>query len=383
MRHDSRRSSASLIWTVTMTATGMGSTMLGPFLPHLLSYWNIHDRQGGMLVAALFLGSFSGTLALPDRLDRSLHRGAIAATLGCLSFAWTTHVSTGFCPALIALLVLGFGMGQLMSSINLLVGAAPDETRSNRLANLSAAWCIGAMLSPALSTVLVRSVSPSLRLAFFAPLFLLPLAAPRSNYSAPARLVPLMQWSAWLASDALLGTLIFLVYGGIEASISAWMPAFAARQSTGHTAAAQWTLSLFWLGLIVGRTVVGALVAPQAEGLLLRFATLASVTCLFWLIFAPTVAQILACSAVMGICMAPLFPLLLSAVLSRRYSNRTVGLMLACCALGSAIFPYLLGLLSNFSSLRVGMIIPIAGLCFLIAFRLKSPPHYAIPDLAP
>jgi FHS family glucose/mannose:H+ symporter-like MFS transporter len=365
-----------------MAVTGIGSTMLGPLLPHLLAYWHIDDHQGGMLVASLFLGSFSGTLAISDPLDRCLRRGAICATSGCLGFAWATHLPTGFQTALIALLVLGFGMGQLMSSVNLLAGAAPDEMRSRQLANLGAAWCAGAVLSPSLSTVLVQSISPSLRLALFAPLFLLPLIARPSHYSAPAPLPPRIQGSAWIANGALLCTLIFLVYGGIEASISAWMPAFATRQSTSHAAAAQWTLSLFWLGLIVGRTLVAALVAPQSEVLILRFATLASVTCLFWLIFAPTFAQILACSVVMGICIAPLFPLLLSAALSRGYSNRAMGVMLACCALGSAVFPYLLGLLSNFSSLRVGMVLPIAGFCFLIAFRWKSP-QLATADFAP
>jgi FHS family glucose/mannose:H+ symporter-like MFS transporter len=325
-----------------------------------------------MLVTCLFLGSFSGTLALSNNLDRCLRRGTICATSGCLGFAWATHLTTGFRPALTALLVLGFGMGQLMSSINLVVGAAAEEIRSNQLANLGAAWCTGAVLSPLLSTILVQSVSPSLRLALLAPLFLLPLAAPRSHPSAPTQLPSRMQSSAWLANGALLCTLIFLVYGGIEASISAWMPSFATRQSAGHAAAAQWTLSLFWLGLIVGRTLVGALVAPQSEALVVRFATLASVACLLWLIFAPTFAQVLACCVVTGICIAPLFPLLLSAALSRGYSNRTMGLMLACCALGSAVFPYLLGLVSDFSSLRVGMVLPIAGFCFLLTFRLKS-----------
>jgi fucose permease len=270
-------------------------------------------------------------------------------------------------------------MGQLMSSINLVVGAAPDETRSRRLANLGAAWCIGAVLSPSLSTVLLQSASPSLRLALFAPLFLLPLVAPPSGQFVRAQLSSRIQSSTWLSNGALLCTFTFLVYGGVEASISAWMPAFATRYSAGPLAAAQWVLSVFWLGLIIGRTLIANLVVPRMEPLLLRFATLASIACLFWLILVPSFAQALAGSAVMGICMAPLFPLLFSAALSRGYSNHTMGIILACCALGSALFPYLLGLLSNLSSLRVGMTLPIAGLCFLILFRWNSP-QYSTPN---
>src|SRR5579859_3857293 len=65
----------SFLWRWTMAFTGVGSTMLGPLLPHLLPFWRIHDHEGGMLVASLFLGSFSGTLAMSERLERCLRRG--------------------------------------------------------------------------------------------------------------------------------------------------------------------------------------------------------------------------------------------------------------------------------------------------------------------
>lgn len=52
-----------------MAFTGVGSTMLGAFLPGLLVHWQIHDHQGGMLVASLFLGSFAGTLSISEHLD--------------------------------------------------------------------------------------------------------------------------------------------------------------------------------------------------------------------------------------------------------------------------------------------------------------------------
>jgi MFS transporter, FHS family, glucose/mannose:H+ symporter len=366
----------SHLWRWTMAFTGVGSTMLGPFLPHLLTYWSISDREGGMLVASLFLGSFSGTLAMSDHLEQCLRRGAWTATLGCAGFAGATGIARGFVPGMLALLVMGFGMGQLMSSLNLLVGGGPETTRARELAGLSAAWCAGAVLAPCLSTVLLQAVAPSLRLALFSPLFLVPLNGlgaghwgAQNSRKEEARL----DWRAGILKGALLCTIMFVVYGGIEASLSAWIPAFVVRYSAGRLAAAQWILSLFWLGLIAGRVAVAAFVTPQNERMLLRYAMGATAVCVGWLLAAGSLVQATVCSAAMGICIAPLFPLLLSSVLARQFSNRTMGIMLAGCALGSALLPFLLGILSNLFSLRVAMVLPIAGLLFLLMLQWESP----------
>ena len=53
-----------VIWNLTFVLTGIGSTFLGSFLPRLTILWHLRDRQAGMLVAALFLGSFTGTMLL-------------------------------------------------------------------------------------------------------------------------------------------------------------------------------------------------------------------------------------------------------------------------------------------------------------------------------
>jgi fucose permease len=167
--------------------------------------------------------------------------------------------------------------------------------------------------------------------------------------------------------------LAFLIYGGIEASIGAWVPVFATRYSAGPLAATQWILSLFWIGLIVGRVLMAKFVSPASEELLLRTAMFASLICLLWLLAAPSFTQIATAAAAMGICLSPLFPLLLSTALSGGYSNRTMGVMLACCALGSALFPWLLGILSSAFSLRTGMMVPIAALISLVLFRWNVP----------
>lgn len=368
----------SPVWMITMAFSGVGSTMLGPLLPHLLAQWHLHDHQGGMLVACLFLGSFSGTLSLSRRLDYSLRRGAWITTAGCLVLGLSTFFAQGFVVGLVSLLVMGFGMGQLMSSINLLVGAAPVSIRSRALAHVSAAWCVGAVLSPVLSTVLVHSLSPSMRLTLFAPVFLLPLLAgplqPRES-ATPTRA---LGWRAYVSGGALIFILILLVYGGIEASISAWIPAFAHRYSGSPLSVAQWLLSLFWIGLIAGRVGTAAISTPSRESTILRVAIFGSLACLVCLLVSPTLVPIAGWSLLMGICMGPLFPVFLSIALSYGYPVRVMGGILAACALGSALLPFLLGVLSSLFSLRVGMVLLVLGLFLLLLFAEDSPRQAAV-----
>jgi MFS transporter, FHS family, glucose/mannose:H+ symporter len=372
-----RARAGSSVWRFTMAFTGIGSTMLGSFLPHLLAQWHLHDHQAGLLIGSLFLGSFSGNLLVSNRLESSLRRGAWAAAIGCALFAWSIHLDHGFAGGLLALLLLGFGMGHLMSSINLLVGATPSDSRARELANLGAAWCAGAILSPLLSTVLVSKVSPSVRLGFLALLFLLPIivttddlmlqpASPRDDKDDSR---------GFNTRGALTCTMALLIYGGIEASINAWVPSFAARYSGGTIAASQWILSLFWLGLIFGRTLTGTIVSPALEGLLLRMAIIGSSLCLLSLLLFTSMIQIWVGTTLLGVCIAPAFPLLLSTTLSFGYSNRVMGMILASCALGSALFPWLLGILSSLASLRVGMALPLLCLLTLAILRWNSPHH--------
>ena len=101
--------------------------------------------------------------------------------------------------------------------------------------------------------------------------------------------------------NAMLCTLAFLVYGGIEASIGAWVPVFATRYTAGPLAAAQWILSLFWFGLIVGRLFMAHFTSPSFEKTLLRTAIVASALCLLWFLAAPSFAQVAAAAAIMGV----------------------------------------------------------------------------------
>jgi MFS transporter, FHS family, glucose/mannose:H+ symporter len=319
-------------------------------------------------------------MLLSRNLRRTLRIGATSATIGLIIFAISAKSTSGFAVGVCSLVIVGFGLGQLMSSINLLVGTTPVPFRSRALANLGSAWCVGAVLSPVLTTVLISRAPPTSRLAFFAPVFLLPVIAsvnrdlprsedvPESRHIASGRLasgrfkrlVPF-----WIA--------IFLVYGGIEASVSGWMSMFALRYEVSSTGYAQWLASVFWLGLIVGRLLVAGVVTQVEEKRLLSLSILASACSLCFLVIAGSAGGLLVGIGLSGVCLGPIFPMLLSSALEYRLGSHAMGLVLAACGLGAAVFPSLLGIVSTVSSLRTAMFLPPAALFLLLLMRQQSP----------
>jgi len=364
------------IWRFTFVLCGAGSTFVGPFLPSLSTTWHLTDSHAGLLVSAFFLGSFLGTLLLSNHLRRTLNIGASMACIGLLLFSRTLGYSSGFPFAIIALAITGFGLGQLMSSINLLVGCAESARRAGSLASIAAAWCLGAVLSPTLTTVIITSLTPQLRLALFAALFITP-ALWSSGRPLPTR--PVSQQNPTTMDSrvsttwrpAILCVIMFLVYGGVEASISAWMPMFATRYRLGTLGKAQWIVSLFWIGLGSSRVVIDRFIAIKREDQATRIFLFVAAVSLFCLVVVPSRFGLLAGCLLAGFSLGPIFPLILSSSIGLGLSSRSLGIALAACGLGSAIFPYFLGLISSAGSLQNGMAVPVIGLVILIALAGK------------
>jgi len=369
-------SSESKLWRLTFVFAGVGSTFLGPLLPTLETTWQLRDHQAGFLVSCLFAGSFTGTMLLSPKLRRTLTAGSWFACIGLLLFAGCMARNPGLPAAGASLVLMGFGLGQLMSSINLLVGSGDESRRAADLAGIAAAFCVGAILSPGLTTVFFKFVPIPMRLGAFALFFLLPVfwikgkelpALRRATPNTDRQSAGLKRWHpAWSC------ILVFLIYGGVEACVGNWLPLFATRYRLGVLGRAQWITSVFWIGLSSGRFVMSRYFNASREGQVLRLSLIGSAACLIWLIAFPSPIVLLLACGVEGVCLGPIFPLILSSSIGYGLSERSLGVALAACGLGAAVFPALLGLAASGWSLRAGMLVPICGLCVLLLLRWQS-----------
>ena len=366
---------SSWIWLTTMAFAGAGCNFIGPFLPSISATWRLHDRQAGLLLASLFFGSFLGTLLLGNNLTRTLRIGAFGSSLGLLLLATMANQAAGFAGGIVGLTLMGFGLGQLMSSINLIVGASSIWERSRHLAKIGIAWCIGAMLSPLLTTVLIPHLSPVVRLGIFAPAYLLPMVLSNGLEIPKFATEPVRSFKVQVAGGrwrpALSWIVVFLIYGGIEASIGGWISSFALRYHMEDIGMAQWIMSLFWSGLIIGRLITAKFVTPSREIMIVRFAIFSSVGSLCYLVMARSPVALSVGVAITGACLSPLFPLLLSMTIECKLSSRLMGRILAASGLGAALLPSLLGIISSVSSLRTAMLVPLLGLISLAFLRWR------------
>jgi fucose permease len=158
---------------------------------------------------------------------------------------------------------------------------------------------------------------------------------------------------------------LFLLYGGLEATVSGWLSTYTLRYTLIGVAAAAYCTSSLWISFACGRALCALLVQRVPDRVIrlggLALATAAS-ACLRG---AHSSVEIAACASCIGLGIGPFFPLTFSSLIATSPSSRQAGAATSNVGLGSAIFPYVTGLLStHFGSLKIAMVTPmVIGLC--------------------
>src|SRR3984885_10322710 len=148
---------------------GLGTAMLGPILPLLARQWGMLDSQSGLLMMAKFCGAFLGGVTVSRKLRRSLLAGLTAGAVGFGGFAVAPSMGVGC----VCLFVGGYGLGQIITSVNILAGRRFTAHRGSALALLNFSLSLGAMLSALLAAWLLPRFALRGVLVGFAGLFVL------------------------------------------------------------------------------------------------------------------------------------------------------------------------------------------------------------------
>ena len=150
-------------------AGGLGTALLGPILPVLAKEWGMLDSQSGLLMMAKFCGAFLGGITVSGRLRRSLLLGMLAGTAGFGGFAIAPSMNV----ECMCLFVGGYGLGQIITAVNILAGRRFTAHRGSALSMLNFSFSLGAMLSALLAAWLLPRFALRGLLEGFAGLFLL------------------------------------------------------------------------------------------------------------------------------------------------------------------------------------------------------------------
>jgi FHS family glucose/mannose:H+ symporter-like MFS transporter len=355
--------------------TGMGMMLLGPVLPSLSATWNLQDAHAGMLLGALFLGSFLGAATLRQQLRRCLIEGCGAAVLGFAGAALAATVRAGFLAGGLAFLLGGFGLGRAITSINLIAGEKFRGSRASALSMLSFTWGVGALLAPVVAGLTISRLRASGLLGIFAITTAVVgwiaigyIPRERAQQADPTLCKPELAGLRQITSIGLVyfATMFFL-YGGLESSISGWLSTYTLRTPGGTLRSGAMVTSSLWLGLTVGRAVAAALLLRLSERVLLVVGLVLAAGGTILLVWpVPGAPDLPWLAGAIGIGLAPAFPGLSAMLLARTPKAREAGSVMAISAFGGAVFPWLVGILSQRSgSLNKALAVP-SGLCVVL-----------------
>src|SRR5271170_4823787 len=364
---------------------GLGTALLGPILPLLAKQWEMLDSQSGLLMMAKFCGAFLGGVTVSRRLRRSLLVGLVAGTVGFGGFAVAPSMGLGS----MGLFVGGFGLGQIITSVNILAGRRFTVHRGSALSLLNFSFSLGAMLSALLAAWLLPYFALRGVLEGFAGLFVIGLLVLWMQMRGEvAHVKDLDDTSAEAGPQAGLSGRVYLyfagllvLYGGLETCLSGWLTTFALRYGDKTLAVSEYTTLLLWLALTFGRLGASAVMLRVGEKTAQRWSLVLAAVFTAALATAHSAVTIAGFAVLLGLSLAPFFPSTFALLIAERPTARQAGIVVAVSGLGAAALPWMMGVVSTRTgSLQLALALPFAAALGLLAMSLFAPVARPIAD---
>jgi fucose permease len=345
--------------------TGVLHSIGGPLLPSLAAAFHLTDGESGFLFLAYYAGTSLGALLCGRNYSRSIAFGFFALTFVCLAIAFSNRT---FLHPLF--LLLGICVGIPMSAVSMLAGRMFGSRSAAPLTFLNFSWSAGALIAPLLAARLL--VSHTYRSAYGVLAFAAALAAlagwlgledpPKKT---PSAVRPSTNMNVRVI--ALFAVLTFLEVG-IENTTGSWLATYVLRTTAGGAAFAAASSSLYWWGFLASRGLSSLMLLRIDGSRLLRFSMATALLAALLLIGFPGMVDHAVAMVVLGVALAPIFPLLLAGFFARARQSSDSRWILAVCGFGGSVLPWLTGWISARSgSLRLGLITLPAALLLMIA----------------
>ncbi|GAB7350687.1 hypothetical protein MBLNU459_g1249t1 [Dothideomycetes sp. NU459] len=352
---------------------GMNDATYGAIIPYLETYYNLSYT----VVSLIFLSPLVG-YNLSALLNNTIHlrygqRGVAFLCPACHLVAYVVIAVHPPYPVLVVVFMLaGFGNGLEDAAWNAWMGNMANANEI--LGFLHGFYGLGATISPLIATTMITKahvpwytwyyvmigvavieLSTSLW-AFWAETGAVFRAAhPRTSEAKGNRMKEalLTMPSArvtWLCALFLLG------YVGIEVALGGWVVTFMIRERSASKFASGMTATGFWLGITVGRLVLGFVTPRIGEKLSIAIylPIAAGLELLFWLV--PQFYVSAVAVSLQGFFLGPMFPAAVVAttkLLPRHLHVSGIGFAAAFGGSGGAIFPFVTGVIAQAKGVQV------------------------------
>jgi fucose permease len=280
--------------------------------------------------------------------------------------------------------VIGFSGGLVNGGANALVADVAGERRGAALTFVGAFFGIGAVGVPFVLSSLADTFSTPAILAVIPAFIALPLALTSiSTFPPPKqpRGFPVAEARRLLQDPVLLlmGLMLFLE-SGMESTVGGWVSILFAEELGVAAEHAPMYLALFWLGLMVTRLVLGALLQGTSGVRVLFVAIALSLASSLVLVSTRSVAAAGAAVFLLGAGFAPVYTLMFGFVGDRyaQLSGTALSIVISIALVGGMLMPYAAGVLGAAYGLRVSfLLVPVslvllAALLAVLARRLAA-----------
>ncbi len=340
-----RRYSAALFYFLFFS-TGIGVMLLSVLIPYL--HLNLTDAQIGRLLATQFTGQLLGALFVARRIEHSLLAGLVLVCLSAILLASEHRIIVP------VLFFYGLGMGITMTATNIAMGMeSRPEDRVARLELLNVFWPLGAISAPLIVRVL-KAYGASL----YSLIAFLMLAACIWFFIRGVHLSQIAEAEKETTSVNLRQLVHFCLLSfcavGIDTSISNWMPV-TGRRFFPDTETITLAPALFWSGILIGRALTSRIAHRVHWRSIVVWSSLVCALAIVGASLSTSALLFLVATFVAALFVAPLYP----AVLAQSVTLRGKNLIFFFAGIGSALVPWLVGVLStSVESLRIGIALP-------------------------
>ena len=358
---------------------GANDGAFGVILPSLQNTYGIGKSTASLIflfgTTGYLLAAFASGL-LVERLGRRLFLtlGPVIFMLGAAGMA----AALGFPPSLASVFVMSFGVAIIDAGLNSYIAGFPNNT--GLLNYLHAFYGLGALIGPVVASGLIALGLPwpgvyVVWMAVSVPVALglwLALRGERgeAHQDGAAGGAPKAANGGNVLASALrlrvvwLGAVFLLIYVGCELSLGNWSYSLLTQERAQAPLIAAWTVSGFWMGLTLGRLVLGGLARRIGDKAMVQ-GCLVGVMAGLLLVWLPPreITQLSTATGIVGLWLAgfslgPIFPTTI-AVMSRLVPGRVlpsaIGFITSAGSAGAALFPWVAGNLAEQAGLWVLM----------------------------
>lgn len=362
--------------------SGIATTIVGPMLPVFIKRWSLDDGHAGLFSTIQFLAALAGTLGSSAIASWRGYKPAIVIGYALTGAGLAGLNADKLLLAMGAAGAFGLGYGLLTPGTNLFIAEFSGTRSAFFLNRLNFMWGVGAMAcSPLIALALRHNILPIVLIAFsvsggFLVLGLLLTPFPeqhQENSNASREGANIRMGTAVTVALAAL----FFIYVATENGVGIWAAEYAKRLAHGITGMTTLAPMFFYAGLTFGRVSAPLALRLFTERKIVLGALILTSAGIALLIASPAVTVALVAVTLAGLGCASVYPIYI-AWLSRWYGSsakKIGGILFALASLGGSVGPGAVGFVSEFfSSLRVGLLVPLAAtaVMFILVTALRK-----------